>query len=257
MGIMRLNLLLALTVINLLFLSSCSSENDVNEKADSGFVMLDVSANSTFSRSVNESDYENVSNYNVRILNSDGIEEFSFIYSEKPEEIKLSNGGYTLEAYMGEEKDASRDGFYVYGKKTFNIQGDAVSVSVDCKPTCAKAVVNFDSEMDTYFSDYYVSYETEALVKNSTTAIWAKGDTEPYYLKVNENGETIKAVIHFVRKEDGKSAEVEKTYNIAPCKSWTLSIAPQNNQGNLGISITVNEATDDEEIDITVPSEWI
>lgn len=256
MRILKMNLLYFIAIFNLSFLClSCSS--DVKENNGYGYVSLDVAANSSFSRSVTESDYENVNNYNVRILNADGIEEYNFIYSEKPEEIKLSNGGYTLEAYMGEEKDASRDGFYVYGKKTFNIQGDAVSVSVDCKPTCAKTIVKFDPEMDTYFSDYYVSYETEALVKSGASAIWAKDDTEPYYLKVNEQGETIKATIHFVRKEDGKSAEVEKTYNIAPCKSWTLSIAPQNNQGNLGISITVNEATDDEEIDITVPSEWI
>lgn len=254
---MKLNLLLSIIAINLLFFSSCSSENGVNEKSDSGYVVLDVSANSSFSRSVNESDYGNVSNYNVRIVNSDGLEECSFVYSEKPEKIELSNGGYTLEAFYGEEVDVSRDEFYVYGKKTFNIQGEALAVSVECRPTCAKVAVKFDPEMDTYYSDYYVSYETEALSQSGAKAIWAKGDTEPYYLKVNENGEVLKATISFVRKEDGKLATVEKTYSITPCKSWTLSIAPQNNQGNLGISVTVNENTDDEQIDITVPSEWI
>lgn len=111
--------------------------------------------------------------------------------------------------------------------------------------------------MATYFSNYSVIYETEALKATGSTAIWQKDDTDPWYLKVNEKGESVTATISFTRLSDGKSASVEKTYTLAPGKSWTLNIAPQDNNGSLGITVTIDESTDDEEIDIEVPSEWI
>ena len=45
-----------------------------------------------------------------------------------------------------------------------------------------------DSQLSEYFSDYSVVYETAALKAAGSTAVWAKGDTEPWYLKVDPKG---------------------------------------------------------------------
>lgn len=117
--------------------------------------------------------------------------------------------------------------------------------------------MKFASNMSEYFSDYSVVYETAVLKAAGSTAVWAKDDTEPWYLKVDPKGETVTASIQVTRLSDNKTATVEKTYTLAPGKSWTLSIAPQDNNGNIGIEITIDESTDDEVIDIEVPSEWL
>lgn len=111
--------------------------------------------------------------------------------------------------------------------------------------------------MATYFSNYSVTYETAALSEDGSTVVWQKDNKDPWYLKVKSEGETVKASINFTRISDNKSATVEKTYTLSPGKSWTLNISPQVNNGDLGINVSIDETTDDEEIDIEVPSEWI
>ena len=44
---------------------------------------------------------------------------------------------------------------------------------------------------------------------------------------------------------------------MTPGKLWTLNISPNQNDGSLGIVIEVDETTNDQEIDIVVPSDWI
>ena len=237
--------------------SSCSSQSDETVPSDQGVISLSITANTAFTRAVSESSYSNVDNYTIQILDDAGDPVQEFAYAEKPERISLKNGTYTLKAFYGTESDASRDGFYVEGNTSFNIDGNVQQVTVACKPTCGKVIVNFASEMAEYFSNYSVVYETVALKTAQSTAIWQKDDTEPWYLKVDKKGEAVKATIHFTRLSDNKSASVEKTYTMAPGKSWTLNIAPQDNNGDLGIQITVDESTDDEIIDIEVPSEWV
>lgn len=239
-------------------LTACTSEQEPGQQAGAGSIRLGLTTSTVFTKAVTESDYSDVNKYTVQILNDQGnaaVEDF--IYGEASERITLNNGNYTLKAFYGEEKSASRDGFYVAGEKRFNVNGKEVQVEVACKPMCGKVVVHFADEMSTYFSNYSVIYETEALKSEGTTAIWQKDDTEPWYLKVNEQGESVKATISFTRLSDNKSATVEKTYTLAPGKSWTLNIAPQDNNGSLGITVTIDESTDDEEIDIEVPSEWV
>ena len=243
-----------------LIATSCSSENEVSTNANEGTIHLAVTSDAKFktnTRAVNESNYANVNNYTVQILNSSNKVEKEFAYSDAPEKINLNNGSYTLKAFYGEDSNASRNSFYVEGTTTFAVEGNDKSISVDCAPIHGKAAVNFAKEMATYFSDYSVVYETESLTAIGSTVAWSKADTEPWYLKVNKKGEIVKATIHVTRKSDSKSSTVVKTYTLSPNKSWTLNIAPQDDNGNLGITITIDESTNDHEIDIVVPSEWL
>lgn len=241
--------------------TSCSSsENEPQSTGETGNISLSLTASTGFSantRSVNEADYKNVNLYTIQILNSAGVEKVNYLYDDLPSKIKLENGSYTLKAFYGEDKDASRNGFYVEGSSTFTVQGADQTLNVDCAPVCGKVAVNFDESMDKYFSDYSVVYETSALTAANTTATWVKADTEPWYLKLNKDGETVKATIHVTRTSDGKSITTEKTYNLERNKSWTLNIAPKDDNGSMTITISIDESTEDHEIDIVVPSDWI
>lgn len=249
-------LLMGSSILNV----SCSNEENDLTTSGSGSVTLGVTANAVFStntRAVNESSYSNTASYQVEILGSTGEEVTSFLYRDTPTSIKLANGSYTLKAHYGTESNASRDAFYVYGEQSFQIEGDNKTVSVNCYPTCGKLIASFDGNMSTYFSEYYVTYETETLSNASGGSItWAKADTEPWYVKLAKAGETVTATIHYTRISDSTSGTVTRRCTLKPCQSWTLGIAPLNENGNLTISITIDETTDDILKDIDVPTDW-
>lgn len=248
-----------------MLMTSCQVEDLTSFSKGKGTIALDLSATASFNtetKAVNEGDYKNLDNYTVQILKFGSTDPVKFFtYGEKPASITLDNGAYTMKAFYGSNIDAaSRTGFYVEGSEAFNVNGETdKSVSVACLPTYGKVAVEF-SEMDTYFSDYYVLYSTSAL--GSNTAKWAKADTEPWYLKLNKEGETVTATIYLIPKSEYqiKTGTVTKTYTLAPNKAWTLQIAPSYNDktGKLGIiTITIDESTNDIPLDIVVPSEWI
>ena len=202
-------------------------------------------------------EYKNVANYTVEIVQNGEVKK-SFKYSEKPDSLKLANGTYELKAWHGSESNVSRNNFLVTGSTPFTLQGKDITVNVDCKPTCGKLVTKFDTaEMNKFFSNYYVEYETAALKVEGMKAIWAKADTEPYYVKLNPQGENVSATIHYVRFSDGKEQTQKVSYEMLPNKKWTLNIKPKNDSGNLGVDITIDETTNDKDITIDIPSEWL
>lgn len=253
-----LNLLMVLSIGY--FATSCVSEEKDSVLGDGiGTLSLSVTSDANFqSRAVDESEYNNIQEYTVQILEKESSEvKKEFLYKDAPEKIELKNGSYSLKAFYGKESNASQDNFYVEGNSSFNIDGKDTSVNVTCAPTCAKVIASFASDMSEYFSDYSVVYTTKALKAESKTALWTKDNKSPWYLKVDKSGEDVEAVINFTRKSDGKSSSVTKKYNMEPGNAWTLNVKPSVNSGNLGISITINESTEDEVIDIIVPSDWI
>lgn len=245
-------------------ITSCQVEDLRSFSKDKGTITLDLSAVTDFgvgTKAVNEADYKAVNNYKVQILKSGEatpIEEF--LYKDKPTSVELENGSYTIKAFYGTDAVSSRDAFYVEGSTTFNVQGDEQPLSFTCEPVCGKVVVAFDASMATYYSDYSVKYSSTTL--GNSTVIWAKDDTEPWYLKLASGGETVTATISLTAKSEyqtGKTAELVRTYKLERNKAWTLQIAPSYNssEGTLGISIKVDESTNDHEIDVVIPSEWI
>lgn len=239
-------------------LFSCSSdEAELQFSEGTGYVSLDLNTNTGFqSRAVNESDYKNLSNYTVQIL-KDGkvLDGMQWDYDDMPKDmIELSNGAYELKAFYGDANfTASRNKMYVEGKSTFNINSDQVTASVTCKPVCGKVTVEFDSKMAEYFSNYSINFKTIAL--DGSSVAWAKDDTEPIYMKV-ENNEQISATYSLVDKQ-GKSTTIDKTYSLSPQKHLIIKVVPTVSSGNLGITIVVDESTNDQNVDIVIPSDWI
>lgn len=240
--------------------TSCVSENNDSVFGNGvGTLSLSITSEAGFqSRTVNESDYSNTGEYKVQLIDKGTFKVIKeFLYKDAPEKIELENGSYDLKAFFGEEVNASQEKFYVEGISSFTIEGKDVKTNVSCKPTCAKLVVNFGDNMSEYFSDYSVAYTTKALKSESKNVLWTKDNTAPWYVKVDNSGEEVEAVISFTRKSDNKSASETRTYTMKPGQAWTLNINPAVNSGNLGITVTINEETDDEIIDIIVPSDWI
>ncbi len=237
-------------------LASCSStEADEQPKANFGSIKMGVKASTSFTRAVNESDYANTGEYTVEIWNSENSKVYSELYKNLPNSINLPNGNYTLKACYGTEEVASRNTFYVYGEKNFAVNANDQELEVDCYPTCGKVRTYFDKSMADYFSSYSVAYETKALAGGNV--LCSATDTEPWYLKLDKEGEIVKATINLTRISDGKSSPVVKEYAMTPGKSWTLNVAPKNDNGVLGITITIDESTEDINKDIIVPSDWI
>ena len=84
-----------------------------------------------------------------------------------------------------------------------------------------------------------------------------KNDTDPVYLKVNDK-ESVSMKINLVKLSDGTSSEIDKVYELSPKQAMTLKLAPvvTQDEGQLGITINIDETTNDHEMDITVPGEW-
>lgn len=262
----------AVAILGLTF-ASCSQDPaegpEVNGKK--GMLMLNLNGKTNFvkTRALNEADYNNVDNYTVVVTDKDGREQLNCKGSEVASRMPLtmSIGSYTVKAFYGEEKAASRDIFYVEGIKTGTIKADQKeNIEVVCTPTCGRIVVNFNDEMATYFSDYNVSFTgTEALGSESIS--WLKDDVEPWYVKLNEGEETISFTITTTTKEEyvnsGNKEQVATktgTFRLSRNKGYKMNINPSytpSETGSVDIVITIDESTNDKPVDIEVPVDWI
>ncbi|MCF0197569.1 MAG: DUF4493 domain-containing protein [Bacteroidaceae bacterium] len=250
--------------------TSCS-QGDTSLAGGTGSIKLSVSQEEqTFvTRAVDENDDKNLAKYIVTVEKQDG-ETVAGPYAgnELPNSITLPIGTYTVSASCGKEMAASRDTFLCVGSSIVNLgSGEEKQVTVPCQPTCGKCVVKFDSKMSEYYDDYSVDYFTKALGTGKVS--WTKDDSEPWYLLVDKEGENVKAVIRLTPKQgyvtdettSGLTTEgtVEKVFNLKPNKAWTMNIAPNHTstEGQLGISITIDESTNDQDVPVVIPSEWI
>ena len=240
-------------------LTACSSDEDSLQIPEGkGYVKLNLTTNAGFqTKAVNESEYEDENNYTVQILR-DGTTQVGedYTYSEITGQlIELERGTYTIKAFKGIDSPASTTSMYVVGSQDIIIANEVKEISFVCKPVCAKVKVAFDTTMDTYFEDYSISFQTVALGEGNYT--WEKNFSDPVYLKVNEK-EQVKAVIKLTKK-DGIKAEssITQTYELSPLIFKTIKIKPSISSGSIGIEITIDEGTNDQNVDIEVPSDWV
>lgn len=242
-------------LLGLFSLNSCSS--DVEEETNAagmGVVSLMVEADAGFqTRAVNESDYGNLDNYTVQILQNGGVVE-EWKYAELPEKVELKNGRYVLKAFYGEDLPASSKSMYVEGSTEFNVNGDNTTQTVNCKPVCARLRIEYDAAMKNYFSSNTATVSgTEAMGE----ATYSLEENNPLYIKVKEEGEAVKVAIMLVQKENAQTITITRDYSLKPSQAKLIKIAPQKKNGDLGISIKVDESTNDRPLDIEVPEDWV
>ena len=251
-------------------LVSCTHNSTIEEFTGGegqGLLSLSLSADADFvgTRAVNESDYSNVDNYTVVVIDNYGVEKLNCKGSEAASQMPLvlSVGDFTVKAYYGVEEAASRDAFYVYGEaQGYILPDEEEPVVVECTPTCGRIRVNFGEAMSTYFSDYKVTFTGTKALKGESIA-WLKDDTEPWYVKLEEGGETISFTITTTTKAEYINANQQQTmtqtgsFQLSRNKGYKLNLSPSYDAtGKVGLDITVDERTNDKPVDVEVPVEW-
>ncbi len=261
------------SVFGLMF-TSCVQELAEGAGAESkqGVLTLSLKGKANFgpgTRAVNEADYNNTDQYTVIVTDKNGNEKLNCKGSELAYKMPLTMdiGSYSVKAYYGKESAASRDEFYVEGIAEGTIKSDhKEAVTVDCEPTCGRIMVEFASGMSEYFSEYYVTFSgTKALGKQPL--MWGQRDVEPWYVRLDEHGETITFTITTVTKDEyinssngGQTAMKTGTFNLKRNKGYKMNISTFHyspDEGSIDIQITIDESTNDKEVDIEVPVDWI
>ena len=246
-----------LYVLSGVLLYSCSSdEAELQFSEGTGYVSLNLNTNIGFqSRVVNESDYQNLSNYTVQIL-KDGNSLHKWDYNDIPEFTELANNTYTMLAICGDStKAVYTDDLCVLGSKSFTVKNDSVNVNVTCKPNSARINIEFDEKMDEYFSDYEVRIKTAA--QGGSTYIWDNTTAGPVYFKVKQK-ESVAMTIKLTPKSGVEAdTEIQKTYTLSPADAMKMTLAPVIGSGSLSITITIDETVIEHPVDIEVPSEWV
>lgn len=254
-------------------LTACSADESTEQLLGEGkgAVRIALEADAGFeevgTKAINESDYTNFANYTVQILEGDRVavdeagNTCQWAGNAIPSGlIELGNGSYKLLAFTGEEykeEAATTKGMYVEGSKTFNVNNNQAEVSTTCTPKCARMTVVFDGKMKDYFSDYRVEFTgTAALGENVHP--WPSTQTDPVYLAVSGT-ENLKATIKLTNKDGKVADDIVKSYQISEAKAIKMNIVPyvQDQTGNVGITITIDENTNDKPIDIIIPGDWI
>lgn len=246
-----------LYVLSGVLLYSCSSdEAELQFSEGTGYVSLNLNTNIGFqSRAVNESDYQDLSNYTVQIL-KDGNSLHKWDYNDIPEFTELANNTYTMLAICGDStKAVYTDDLCVLGSKSFTVKNDSVNVNVTCKPNSARINIEFDEKMDEYFSDYEVRIKTAA--QGGSTYIWDNTTAGPVYFKVKQN-EVVTMTIKLTPKSGVEAdTEIQKTYTLSPADAMKMTLAPVIGSGSLSITITIDETVIEHPVDIEVPSDWV
>lgn len=255
---------------------SCTSDGNILDQkvptAETGTLTLSLASNTGFSaqtKSLNEADYRVVDNYDVLIVDANKTKKFEGKYSALKAQLasapmSLAIGPCSITASYGTESAASRDAFLVTGTTNVNIEGGKnASATLTCSPTCGKIMAAFDAAMATYYSVYNISYTTSA-----TTFKWEATDTEPWYAKLDQAGETVHYTIHLEAKEEyltqinnatESKTDITGSFELKRNQAHKLTIKPNYSAptNELGITITIDDSTNDIEKVIEVPISWI
>ena len=264
-----------------LLFASCISDGinfpDVDLGDGEGKLLLSLTPSADFeanTRALNESNYRDQSNYTVELYkNGDEtpFETFRMSQSGSTLPVTVKKGSYWARAYYGVEHDASRNEFFVEGKSQLvqvNPDGEA-TIPITCTPTCGKIIVSFDNEMATYYETFNVTFGgTQKLGTN--TFVWAANDIEPWYVAVNEDGETINYSIYvkvksqyvYVADNGNKMTEGTATgsFTLQRNRAQRVTIKPSytpTEDGWLTIQITIDDTTNEKEKTFEVPVTWI
>lgn len=263
-------------------LSSCSEEGPFGpgmygpeETEATGSVVLKLAADGSFSkeaRAVNLDNYRNTSNYEVKVVNTSNDRVVlscmgSEIEGNLPKTLPI--GSYRATATYGKELAASRDQFLMTGETVFSLVGEErKEVEVTCTPTCGRVSVTFDPDMDIYYSDYSVTYGGTTALAGSTFQ-WKKGDSEPWFVAVSEDGETLTYTLRLTTKSDyvvldgeqkSETGEVTGTFKLSRNKAHNLKVSPiykPTTDGGVVLSIEIDETTNDQEVTWEVPVTWL
>lgn len=257
------------SLVLLAFLGSCSSEEGKESVTGQGRIMIDLSTDLSYSRSVDESAYRNVNNYKVSLYKGEEPVYTDKLYGDLELEQSVDFGvPYTLTAYYGEDVAAGYDKLYVKGSQTFTVsQGDKKTVSILCKPANARITLVYKGNDDNdafedYFQDCTVTVKTDYMDEAWTMNKSDEG--QQLYLKTGDEGTNATLSFSLIDK-NGEPVSVDgfdtsKVIDLKPCYSYTLTIKPNKTDipgGKVGLDITVVDDVTNEDVTVNIPGDYI
>lgn len=264
------NCLSVLFSLVLLFgLGSCSSEEGKESVTGQGRIMVDLSTDLSYSRSVDESAYRNVNNYKVSLYKGEEPVYTDKLYGDLELEQSVDFGvPYTLTAYYGEDVAAGYDKLYVKGSQTFTVsQGDKKTVSILCKPANARITLVYKGNDDNdafedYFQDCTVTVKTDYM--DEAWTMNKSNEGQQLYLKTGDEGTNATLSFSLIDK-NGEPVSVDgfdtsKVIDLKPCYSYTLTIKPNKTDipgGKVGLDITVVDDVTNEDVTVNIPGDYI
>lgn len=264
------NCLSVLFSLMLLFgLGSCSSEEGKESVTGQGRIMVDLSTDLSYSRSVDESAYRNVNNYKVSLYKGEEPVYTDKLYGDLELEQSVDFGvPYTLTAYYGEDVAAGYDKLYVKGSQTFTVsQGDKKTVSILCKPANARITLVYKGNDDNdafedYFQDCTVTVKTDYM--DEAWTMNKSNEGQQLYLKTGDEGTNATLSFSLIDK-NGEPVSVDgfdtsKVIDLKPCYSYTLTIKPNKTdipEGKVGLDITVVDDVTNEDVTVNIPGDYI
>lgn len=257
------------SLVLLAFLGSCSSEEGKESVTGQGRIMVDLSTDLSYSRSVDESAYRNVNNYKVSLYKGEEPVYTDKLYGDLELEQSVDFGvPYTLTAYYGEDVAAGYDKLYVKGSQTFTVsQGDKKTVSILCKPANARITLVYKGNDDNdafedYFQDCTVTVKTDYM--DETWTMNKSNEGQQLYLKTGDEGTNATLSFSLIDK-NGEPVSVDgfdtsKVIDLKPCYSYTLTIKPNKTDipgGKVGLDITVVDDVTNEDVTVNIPGDYI
>lgn len=257
------------SLVLLAFLGSCSSEEGKESVTGQGRIMVDLSTDLSYSRSVDESAYRNVNNYKVSLYKGEEPVYTDKLYGDLELEQSVDFGvPYTLTAYYGEDVAAGYDKLYVKGSQTFTVsQGDKKTVSILCKPANARITLVYKGNDDNdafedYFQDCTVTVKTDYM--DEAWTMNKSNEGQQLYLKTGDEGTNATLSFSLIDK-NGEPVSVDgfdtsKVIDLKPCYSYTLTIKPNQTDipgGKVGLDITVVDDVTNEDVTVNIPGDYI
>lgn len=257
------------SLVLLAFLGSCSSEEGKESVTGQGRIMVDLSTDLSYSRSVDESAYRNVNNYKVSLYKGEEPVYTDKLYGDLELEQSVDFGvPYTLTAYYGEDVAAGYDKLYVKGSQTFTVsQGDKKTVSILCKPANARITLVYKGNDDNdafedYFQDCTVTVKTDYM--DEAWTMNKSNEGQQLYLKTGDEGTNATLSFSLIDK-NGEPVSVDgfdtsKVIDLKPCYSYTLTIKPNETDipgGKVGLDITVVDDVTNEDVTVNIPGDYI
>lgn len=257
------------SLVLLAFLGSCSNEEGKESVTGQGRIMVDLSTDLSYSRSVDESAYRNVNNYKVSLYKGEEPVYTDKLYGDLELEQSVDFGvPYTLTAYYGEDVAAGYDKLYVKGSQTFTVsQGDKKTVSILCKPANARITLVYKGNDDNdafedYFQDCTVTVKTDYM--DEAWTMNKSNEGQQLYLKTGDEGTNATLSFSLIDK-NGEPVSVDgfdtsKVIDLKPCYSYTLTIKPNKTDiagGKLGLTITVDDGVTEEDVTVNIPGDYI
>jgi hypothetical protein len=227
---------------------------------------LSLLPSTSFTRSINETEYTNNNNYTVTLQGEDDTQ--TFLYRDMPLKMDIQAGSYTLTAHYGHNPVAGLDSLYMEGSTEFTVRtGETKTVNLTCLPANAKIAVKTSSDFAQYFSDYQIDLTTDRMAEGDTLTYGKKEvetDKKDAYVQADKtDGTEVSVRFTLTPAKDVTLTKrldfITRTVKAQDCLTFTLKPDVTTVEGGTvsGITITIDDALNTEDVNISLPYSWL